>query len=60
MHTNRVGIFSRIYFPESNDFGGDYTISDALSGACIDLGLSDEDFAPYIEIKDDVVDIRLQ
>lgn len=49
-----------IYFPPVNDFGEDYTIHDAVSEVCIDLGLSDEDFAPSCFIKDNIVDIRLQ
>lgn len=49
-----------IYFPSINDYGDEYTIHDAVTNACIDLGLNDEEFASYLLIKDNIVDIRLQ
>ena len=51
---------NHIYFPELNDFGEDYTIHDAVSEVCIVLGLSDEDFNPFLRIEGFMVDIFLQ
>ena len=49
-----------IYFPSVNDYGDDYTIHDAVTNVCIDLGLDDEEFAPYLRIDGNIVNIRLQ
>ena len=49
-----------IYFPKSNDYKEVYTIHDAVTNVCIELDLSDEEFAPHLDIDEFEVTIWLQ
>jgi hypothetical protein len=49
-----------VFFPEKNDYGDDYSIHDAVNEACVDLGLSDDDYSPGMNIKGYEVNIYLQ